>query len=371
MSIQKIIQESIAGNPLEMKEALAEELRNRVAESIAAKMEEVERIDELSRDTLTSYASKANLSKSKAQANMRVTAGGQDFATHKKRFDKRDAGAKLAGSKIRKKIGYDEEVEQIDEISKKTLGSYVKKASSDMANNAYNLGARDPLKKPGSWDKAFKRKAGIEKATDRLANEEVEQIDELKKSTLGSYIKKASTDQIGNTARVLAGKNDPETERVRRRMGQRMSGIAKATDKLTKEEVEDLEEISRKTLGSYVKKAGGADRNSLAQNIKTQMSAAAFGDKETYKQSQRAANNRSTGIQRAADRLAKEEVEQIEEISKKTMGSYVNKAADDISQIQRDITSSGTKSPDYKNLSRMRRNRKAGIATAVKKLTKE
>ena len=38
MSIQKVIQESIAGNPLEMKEALAEELRNRVAEAIAAKI---------------------------------------------------------------------------------------------------------------------------------------------------------------------------------------------------------------------------------------------------------------------------------------------------------------------------------------------
>jgi hypothetical protein len=46
MSIQKIIQESIAGNPLEMKEALAEELRNRVAEALAAKMEEAEQIDE-------------------------------------------------------------------------------------------------------------------------------------------------------------------------------------------------------------------------------------------------------------------------------------------------------------------------------------
>jgi hypothetical protein len=130
--------------------------------------------------------------------------------------------------------------------------------------------------------------------------EEAQQIDELKKSTLGSYIKKASTNQIGNTAAVLSGKNDPETDRARKRMGQRMSGIAKATDKLTKEEAE-----------------------------------------------------------------------QIDELKKSTLGSYVNRAADDISHIQRDITSTGTQSPDYKNLSRMRRNRKAGIATAVKKLTKE
>ena len=59
MSIQKIIQESINSNPLEMKEALAEELRNRVAEALAAKMEEVEQINELSPDTLHSYIKKA------------------------------------------------------------------------------------------------------------------------------------------------------------------------------------------------------------------------------------------------------------------------------------------------------------------------
>jgi hypothetical protein len=42
MSIQKIIQESINGNPLEMKEAIQEELRARVAETIAAKMSDDE-----------------------------------------------------------------------------------------------------------------------------------------------------------------------------------------------------------------------------------------------------------------------------------------------------------------------------------------
>ena len=40
MSIQKIIQESISGNPLEMKEALTEELRNRVALALEAKMKD-------------------------------------------------------------------------------------------------------------------------------------------------------------------------------------------------------------------------------------------------------------------------------------------------------------------------------------------
>jgi hypothetical protein len=65
MSIQKIIQESINGNPLEMKEALAEELRDRIRLALEAKMnedvsEEVEELDELKKSTLASYVRKAS-----------------------------------------------------------------------------------------------------------------------------------------------------------------------------------------------------------------------------------------------------------------------------------------------------------------------
>jgi len=42
MSVQKIIQESINMNPLEMKEAIAEELRARVALALEAKMKDDE-----------------------------------------------------------------------------------------------------------------------------------------------------------------------------------------------------------------------------------------------------------------------------------------------------------------------------------------
>ena len=69
------------------------------------------------------------------------------------------------------KPGLSEAGEELDELSKKTLGSYIKKASDDMANNAYTLGARDPLKPKGSWNKAFKRGKGIAKATDKLTKE--------------------------------------------------------------------------------------------------------------------------------------------------------------------------------------------------------
>lgn len=66
MSVQKIIQESINMNPLEMKEAIAEELRSRVALALEAMMkdeddmqEEVESLDELSPAVLGNYTKKA------------------------------------------------------------------------------------------------------------------------------------------------------------------------------------------------------------------------------------------------------------------------------------------------------------------------
>ena len=76
------------------------------------------------------------------------------------------------------------ESEDLSEISKKTLGSYIRKASDDMAGTAYQLGARDPLKPKASWSKAFKRGKGIAKATDRLTKEEVD----LDESTMPSNV---------------------------------------------------------------------------------------------------------------------------------------------------------------------------------------
>lgn len=101
-----------------------------------------------------------------------------------------------------------EEAEQIDEISKKTLGSYVNKASVDMANKtsdatgkrtmagadyAHNIStgmsaqkAKDHLKKDTDAakpdvDKAVKRMHGINKAVQRLTKEDVTEaeLDEM------------------------------------------------------------------------------------------------------------------------------------------------------------------------------------------------
>jgi hypothetical protein len=84
-----------------------------------------------------------------------------------------------------------EDVEQLDELSKSTLGSYTKKASrdatitrkigADFENNAKR--SRSPGMKNAAnslsdmyKSKSFKRKAGVDKAVDRLTKEDVEGV---------------------------------------------------------------------------------------------------------------------------------------------------------------------------------------------------
>src|SRR5687768_16041742 len=70
---------------------------------------------------------------------------------------------------------------QIDEISKKTLGSYIKKAKNSYAlkgalyHDKVKKGDGDSYK---DFHKLSKRANGIDKAVDRLAKEEFEDMDE-------------------------------------------------------------------------------------------------------------------------------------------------------------------------------------------------
>jgi len=80
------------------------------------------------------------------------------------------------------------------------------------------------------------------KYTVKPVSEEVEQIDELSKKTLGSYVKKSAGNMAGNAALSAMQasssmrKSSPE---VKRNIGNRMKGIARATDKITKEDLDE------------------------------------------------------------------------------------------------------------------------------------
>lgn len=93
-----------------------------------------------------------------------------------------------------------EEAEELEELSKATLGSYAHKAKDQLGKAEYRagvkMGNRHMGAKPDAQERAYnvranKRHAGLTTAIDKLTKEEAEQIDEKlsAKSPMGTYIK--------------------------------------------------------------------------------------------------------------------------------------------------------------------------------------
>lgn len=127
------------------------------------------------------------------------------------------------------------EEEQLDEISKKTVKSYLSKTV-------------DPVHGiPKSKEKLSQRMKGISAAHQRIVgnkptSEEVEQIDELSKDTLSSYLQKRGSMVSPRS------KNNKGNENMAK-------AVNKMANKKTNEEVEQIDELSHDTLRSYVDKA--------------------------------------------------------------------------------------------------------------------
>ena len=197
--------------------------------------EDLEQIDELSAKKLGQYIS-ATVAKGKEERKKR--AKGVTTAVDKMSYPK--------GSPLAKKVPATEEV-QIDELSKKTLGSYVKRAAGHVGAEGLTAGLKiksgeNPMK---NLNKALKRQKGIETATNKLTKEDqdfidslnnadIEQIDELSLKTLDNYRTKARKEIID------AGANDDNRLYNKRVKGYRAASKA-AGKKFAKEEVE-LEE---------------------------------------------------------------------------------------------------------------------------------
>jgi lipid-binding SYLF domain-containing protein len=275
--------------------------------------EEVEQIDEISKATLR-----------KVGGQMLRKGLSDDPKADKHMKYANLASAKLypnqyKNSPLKAKVNATEEVESLDELSKKTLGSYVKKAAGDAVTKAYRAGDVRDKDSGKNYMKALGRQIGISTATSKLAKEEVEELDELSKKTLGSYVKKASRNLAGREYKRGAEK-DTSTSNLQKSYKRDM-GIAKAVDKLTKEEVENLDELKKSTLGSYVKKAAG----SMAGKTAVAAAQASSSMGKTSPDIKRGIVNRMKGITRATDRLTKEEVE-LDEVSDKKLDAYRQKA---------------------------------------------
>jgi len=316
-------------------------------------------LDELSKKTLGSY-----VNRSANQAIIKSLANPKDDSDDMKTIDKREKGIRLATSKLAK-----EDIEQVDELSKKTLHSYVNKAAFDVGSNAHAVASAGSnvgkIIKP--LDQLNKRLRGIDKAAGKMAKEEVEEIDELSKATLGSYVKKAHRQAVDlqrkqtNYERIANDDDeDPRAQKVYTHMANkadvkratRTIGLQKAVAKLTKEEV--LDEISKKTLGSYIKGAAN-DMTNREVRIDRAFQKDPSGPRDV-KQAFDKQKKRYVGIDKAISKLTKEDIEEIDELSRNTMSSYVSKASD---------------ASKYKGMSTSKVDKRySGVAQASKKLDK-
>lgn len=88
------------------------------------------------------------------------------------------------------------------------------------------------------------------KETEIVVQEESEQLDELSKKTLGSYTKKAAVNMLSKSVEGGGKLNSNDFGRREagykdlRKAGRRLQGIARASDRLTKEEISRLEKIT-------------------------------------------------------------------------------------------------------------------------------
>lgn len=297
-----------------------------------------------------------------------------------------------------------EEVEQIDELSKKTLGAYVKKAKDDLGKRESEVTRNRYVDPRGVKDilthnnallmKRANRRDNINKAVDKLTAEEVEQINELSRSTLGSYANKAlnrgdiaarmsksDTDAQGKYAAKRLGGAKLAAKKLGAKVGDKATatrvatnidkaraaaanrytdkddegkayyaaqrGVAKLQNQKLKEEA-DLTKIDTKTLQGLVQ---------LHKH---------YGQKDAF---HKAAADR--GEAELKNRMKKEEAEQIDELSKKTLGSYIKRAANERGHAGIEAGSALAKGNDMKPHLNTMKKRLDGVRMATNKLTKE
>lgn len=206
-----------------------------------------------------------------------------------------------------------EEFEQLDELSKKTLGSYVTKAAHNMA---VNHGAR--MTKSAEADEV-----------DRFMNRNIPG---------GMQPKYKAVDDMKKTL----GADNKSIMDLHFKIGKRAKGIDTAVKKLTKEDVEafmqteefeQLDELSKKTLGSYVNKSSD-DRSRIHaydlpnqeklhsdlykarkadKSLKNHLTPAIDKVENDLDKTRKKLHNRRVGINRAVSRLTKEDIDHLEE----------------------------------------------------------
>jgi hypothetical protein len=239
-----------------------------------------------------------------------------------------------------------------------------------------------------------------------MTKEEREFIDELNKSTLGSYVNASARDAVHRTAKEV------ETGRLDKMADKRMKGIKLATKKLAKEETNQVEEDIQKTSTGYIHHArpgvyGGSAKEkhvvdtlrgpkkseieaiekekkmkkfsemldlinsqglkALSEMIKEEPDNEQFTKELKDQEAKAAGKKKQTNIAKGSVQAVKveEETEQIDELSKDTLASYVNRSANQA--IIKGLANPKHDSDDMKTIDK----REKGIRLATSKLARE
>jgi hypothetical protein len=239
-----------------------------------------------------------------------------------------------------------------------------------------------------------------------MTKEEQEFIDELNKSTLGSYINKSAKDAVDRTAQEV------ETGEIDKMADKRMKGIKLATKKLAKEETDQVEEDIQKTSTGYIHHArpgvyGGSAKEkhvvdtlrgpkkseieaiekekkmkkfsemldlinsqglkALSEMIKEEPDNEQFTKELKDQEAKAAGKKKQADIAKGSVQAVKveEDVEQIDELSKDTLASYVNRSANQA--IIKGLANPKHDSDDMKTIDK----REKGIRLATSKLARE
>lgn len=232
-----------------------------------------------------------------------------------------------------------EKFEPKDEAGKRFVKKHIIAKTSDANGNKDDIFNAKNIK---PYDRHLEH--GYNQPEDETVYEDVEPLDELSKRKLGQYVNAASKDanQKGWEDGFGPGAgDDPKTygKNLRRGQRKRLSGIDTAIRKLTKEETESLDELSGLTLQRYIShaasnmahnkwKAGMNDMKSIRSNDSGEASRA----DATAKEHERKSDKRYGGINRAANKLARknrfEEID-LQELSARALAAYLPAAVKD------------------------------------------
>lgn len=286
-----------------------------------------------------------------------------------------DAGLAAAAKKIAMKKKLGEDVEQVDELSRMTLTNYINKVAKKKGAQA---GEHDSGLKAASKKIAMKKKMG----------EEVERIEEgsMNNMTLGQLKKKHEHHYTSNNQNYPGAENDVDDDPDRMEKHAKASKAIEdhvanaygsgARRTMVADSRRKVKEIHKSMYNEDVEQVEEADRS--AGTVFDKDVAKSFTKKKPGELTGHESKKTSTGTEytkkaKKEDEDVKEEIEQVDELNSKTLRSYVDKAVDRVSDTQfragKHWEKGNKKSADYESRETLKRMR--GIHKATGRMTKE